>query len=92
MRHTFVSLSANAGTPLAVVQSIVGHSNPAMTRHYFHESAEALQSAVAALPDVTRPALPATATDATRAKLAALRVEIKQLPDWARELLEECRE
>ena len=93
LRHTFVSLSANAGTPLAVVQAIVGHSNPAMTRHYFHESADALQSAVAALPDVTRPALPETATDATRAKLAALLVEIKQLPDWARrELLEECRE
>lgn len=65
LRHTFVSLSANAGTPLAVVQAIVGHSNPAMTRHYFHESAEALQSAVAALPDVTRPALPETAPERT---------------------------
>ena len=53
LRHTFVSLSANAGAPLAVVQSIVGHSNPAMTRHYFHESEAALTSAVAALPDVT---------------------------------------
>ena len=53
LRHTFVSLSANAGAPLAVVQSIVGHSNPAMTRHYFHESDAALTSAVAALPDVT---------------------------------------
>ena len=52
LRHTFVSLSANAGTPLAVVQAIVGHSNPAMTRHYFHESETALRGAVAALPDV----------------------------------------
>ena len=43
-----------AWTPLAVVQAIVGHSNPAMTRNYFHESAEALQSAVAALPDAAR--------------------------------------
>ena len=25
--HTFVSMSANAGVPLAVVQSIVGHDN-----------------------------------------------------------------
>ena len=52
LRHTFVSLSANAGTPIQVVQAIVGHSNPAMTRHYFHESEAALTNAVAALPDV----------------------------------------
>ena len=50
LRHTFVSLSANAGVPLAHVQSIVGHANPAMTRHYFHESLSALRGAVAALP------------------------------------------
>lgn len=53
LRHTFVSLSANAGAPIAVVQAIVGHSNPAMTRHYFHEQESALVSAVAALPDLT---------------------------------------
>ena len=53
LRHTFVSLCANAKVPLALVQSIVGHSNPAMTMHYFHQSAQALQEAVSALPDVT---------------------------------------
>lgn len=53
LRHTFVSISANAGVPLALVQAIVGHSNPAMTRHYFHESEEALKNAVSTLPDVT---------------------------------------
>ena len=53
LRHTFVSLAANAGVPLAVVQSIVGHSTVDMTRHYFHESEGALVSAVAALPSVT---------------------------------------
>ncbi len=52
LRHTFVSLCANGGVPLAVVQSIVGHSNPSMTRHYFHVSDAALQGATAALPDV----------------------------------------
>ena len=52
LRHTFVSLSANAGVPLAVIQSIVGHSNPAMTRHYFHQSEAALVSAVSALPAI----------------------------------------
>jgi integrase len=34
LRHTFVSLCREAGAPLAVVEAIVGHSSPAMTRHY----------------------------------------------------------
>ncbi len=52
LRHTFVSLCANAGVPLAVVQKIVGHSTVEMTRHYYHESEAAMRAAVAALPDV----------------------------------------
>lgn len=52
LRHTFVSLAANAGAPLALVQSIVGHSNPMMTEHYFHANAEALTHTVAALPAI----------------------------------------
>ena len=50
LRHTFVSLSANAGVPLHIVQSIVGHESTAMTRHYYHESVDALRSAVNAIP------------------------------------------
>lgn len=52
LRHTFVSLCANAGVPLHIVQAIVGHTNAAMTSHYFHVSDDALRGAVAALPDV----------------------------------------
>ena len=52
LRHTFVSLSANAGIPLAFVQAIVGHTNPAMTAHYYHKDENALKSATAAIPDV----------------------------------------
>lgn len=50
LRHTFVSLAANAGVPLHVVQSIVGHESTAMTRHYYHENVEALRAAVGAIP------------------------------------------
>lgn len=50
LRHTFVSLAANAGVPLHVVQSIVGHESTAMTRHYYHENITALRSAVSAIP------------------------------------------
>lgn len=52
LRHTFVSLSANAGVPLPVVQSIVGHCSTAMTRHYYHENLDALRSAVASIPAI----------------------------------------
>ncbi|MBQ9366354.1 MAG: tyrosine-type recombinase/integrase [Victivallales bacterium] len=52
LRHTFVSLSANAGVPLPVVQSIVGHCSTAMTRHYYHENLDALRRAVEAIPAV----------------------------------------
>ena len=52
LRHTFVSLSANAGVPLPVVQSIVGHTSTAMTRHYYHENEDALRRAVEAIPAI----------------------------------------
>jgi len=55
LRHTFVSLSANAGVPLPVVQSIVGHCSTAMTRHYYHENLDALRSAVASIPVIGEP-------------------------------------
>lgn len=49
-RHSFVSFCANSGVPLAVVAEIVGHGNPAMTRHYSHINGEAKQRAIASLP------------------------------------------
>lgn len=53
LRHTFVSLAANAGVPLHIVQSIVGHESTAMTRHYYHENEEVLRQAVAAIPSIS---------------------------------------
>ena len=50
LRHTFVSMSANAGAPLAVVQNLVGHSTPTMTMHYYHGTTDAARAAVNALP------------------------------------------
>ena len=49
-RHTFVSFCANAGVPLDVVASIVGHGSTAMTRHYAHISDAAKSKAIDALP------------------------------------------
>jgi integrase len=50
LRHSFVSICRESDVPLAVVEAIVGHSNPAMTRHYTHTGALHARQAVAALP------------------------------------------
>ena len=48
LRHTYVSLHAEAGTPQALIQANVGHRNPAMTAHYTHiGEAAAVQAAKA---------------------------------------------
>ncbi|MGN0855605.1 MAG: tyrosine-type recombinase/integrase [Kiritimatiellia bacterium] len=52
LRHSFVSFAANAGVPLPVVQSIVGHTSTTMTRHYYHENEAALRAAVTAIPSL----------------------------------------
>jgi len=61
LRHTFVSLCRESNAPLAVVESIVGHSNPSMTRHYTHVGELAAGRAVALLPSVMTEAAPAPA-------------------------------
>jgi integrase len=58
LRHTFVSLCRESNAPLAVVESIVGHSNPSMTRHYTHVGELATGRAVALLPSVMSDAVP----------------------------------
>ena len=62
---------------MALVQAIVGHASPAMTRHYTHLGVESLRSAVESIPScgaVTVKALPAAADDgrlhAAEARLA----------------------
>jgi len=52
LRHSFVSLCRASNAPLAVVEAIVGHSNPAMTRHYTHVGEAAAIAAVNSLPAI----------------------------------------
>jgi len=52
LRHSFVSLCREANAPLSVVESLVGHSNPTMTRLYSHTSEDAARAAVLSLPPV----------------------------------------
>ena len=85
LRHTFVSLCRESNAPLAVVESIVGHSNPAMTRHYTHTSEEAAISAVGLLPDITgakkKSLLPAP-TELDKCREARALVETMNSKNW----------
>ena len=72
LRHSFVSLSANAGASLAAVQAVVGHSNPAMTRHYLHADQNVVKTAVGLLPDVSGNADKEKDKHAPSAKLKAV--------------------
>lgn len=82
LRHTFVSLCAAGGVPQSVVQSLVGHGNPAMTQHYTHINQETARNAVAMLPEIGTHVntLPA-GTDATGAKLGGILAMLDGLSD-----------
>ena len=78
LRHTLVSLCRQAGAPLSVVEALVGHESPAMTRHYTHVSEVAAGAAVASQPVVIGEApLALPASD----PLAALRGNVRTLAD-----------
>jgi integrase len=46
LRHSFISLMAERGVPLPIVQSMVGHMSARMTRYYMHISTHAARQAV----------------------------------------------
>src|ERR1700751_6471950 len=52
LRHTAVSLLKDAGIPEGVVMELVGQASQSISAHYTHVGAEALEKAVAALPEV----------------------------------------
>jgi integrase len=54
LRHTFITMMAEGGTPLAVTQAMVGHLGEEVTRHYTHISQNAARQAVEKL-DRIRP-------------------------------------
>jgi integrase len=52
LRHTAVSLLKDAGIPEGVVMELVGPDSKSMSAHYTHVGVEALEKAVAALPEI----------------------------------------
>src|SRR5262249_55413038 len=51
LRHTAVTMLKEAGIPPAVVMELIGHDSDAISEHYTHVGAEAMQKAADSLPD-----------------------------------------
>ena len=54
LRHTFVSTLINNGTPISIVERLVGHSSTKMSMAYFHENKEVIDNAIASIPNYGR--------------------------------------
>ena len=84
LRHSFVSMCRESGVALSTVESLVGHSNPTMTRLYTHTSETAAVAAVSALPGLLaadgEQVTPAPAP-ALSGRLNALRARLGELAD-----------
>lgn len=74
LRHTFVSLHAEAGTPQGVIRDLVGHGNVAMTVHYEHISDATVIRCASQLPSIM----------GIQKELDG----DKKLPDWVRKKLQ----
>lgn len=91
LRHTFVSIAATSGIPLAVVQAIVGHSSPAMTQHYLHVSETALQADVSKFPGVFGGSSDGARAASEAATVARIREEVRRLSvDGRAEVVRAC--
>lgn len=73
-RHSYVSLNADAGTPQATMQKLVGHGSPMMTLHYLTPTDSMVLKAADSLPHL----LPGDTTEPTR----------EPLPKWAVAIVE----
>jgi integrase len=52
LRHSFVTMCRANNVPLSIVESLVGHSNPQMSRVYTHVSESAACTAISSLPAI----------------------------------------
>ena len=87
-RHTFCYYAGLYGLPLAIVQSIVGHMTPELTKHYSahatledkREKLKQLPGFLSLAPEPQQQLSENTVTDAKRRELIAL---IQSLPEEA---------
>ena len=86
-RHTFCYYAGLAGIPLAIVQAIVGHMSPEMTKHYqAHATLEDKRRGMERLSFFKTEALPAAVEEPERTELRSM---INTLPiELIRKMLE----
>ena len=91
-RHTFCYYAGLYGIPLSIVQSIVGHMTPEMTKHYSaHASLSAKREQMRQLPDFMMLSSLKT-KDFEAAEREELQALISTLPiEKVRQLLQELR-
>jgi integrase len=86
-RHSFVSFCAKNNVPLPVVESIVGHGNPAITRHYVHIGEDSIQKAIEALPMGTK-SLPVDSPNQKLIKIREILESADKLSERERKILD----
>lgn len=52
LRHSFVTMCAKNGVPLAIVQELCGHGSPAIQRVYLHMGDDETNAAIMSLPNL----------------------------------------
>lgn len=85
LRHTFVTLHAEAGTPAAMLEKLAGHASPAMREHYTHQTERAAIDAALVLPDFDNPVAEIDLTESTQTLVARAIGETRaeELEKWA---------
>ena len=78
LRHSFISLHAQAGTPQAVLMKLAGHSNPMMSEHYTHLSEESALATAAAFPRLL-----AAEGEGRTIEAEAIEAKAEPVPAWA---------
>lgn len=82
LRHSYISIMAQAGASIAVLQQLAGHSSPAMTAHYMHVTEQAAIDTASKMPLL----LAEPGTKPTREPLPAWAVEVVKTAKSLKEL------
>lgn len=82
LRHTYVSLHAEAGTPQAIVRDLVGHGNVAMTEHYEHLSDYAVIQHAQSMPALMGDQSGGRISDKEKIKTAVNGLKTMTKDDW----------
>ena len=79
-RHTFITFCGRANSIPAAVEELVGHSCPAMTKHYSHAGKDAKEKAVDSMPSFYGAAEPTITDKPATAESSCIPADFSALP------------